>query len=213
MKTYEFLWIFMLVILLAVPASAARFPNAVEKRVVLNGQAGVLIGELFGLNSSSSHSVALQLGRGDAWAVYLLKQDTKEKLSNDNDGYPSRVNVMELLSSPVPSLAISPYWLDLGTRLPETKVGYYSFSSPFVPASLDREDSWTRLLRRLRTGPGWVDGAEIPFQRDFTSSDGIELCIKVFRVVYHPANRASKGYVATITTHSENGPPAPAVDP
>jgi hypothetical protein len=183
----------------------------VEKRIVLTGQAGVLIAELFGLNSSNSHSVALQLGRADSWAVYLLKQDTKEKLWNDNDGSPTRFNVMEL-SSPGPSLTIYPYWLDLGSQLPESKVGYYSFSSPFMSEILDKDDHWTRLLRRLKTEPGWDDSAEMPFQRYFTSLNGIELCIEVFSVVYYPANKISKGYIVTITAHLKNVSPALAAE-
>jgi len=208
MKMYKTPWIAALGVLVSATAYAARFPDAVEKRIVLTGPAAVSVAELFGLSPSSPHSVSLPLGRGDAWAVYLLKQDTEEKLWNDNEGSPARYNAMEMSYGPVPALAVSPYWLDLGTRLPETKAGYYSFGSPFMPAALDGEDPWTRLVRRLKAGPGWDENAQMPFRRRFASPDGVELCIEVFGVVQYPDNKARAGYIVTITTYVKNTAPS-----
>lgn len=207
MKTKQMFLVFLLSVFTSVSVSAARFPNAVEKKMVLTGPAAVSIAELFGLTSSVPSSTSLQLGRGDAWAVYLLKQDTKERLWND-EGAPPRINVVEFSSSPIPSLAISPYWLDLGTRAPDPKEDYYAFSSPFLSEKLDQDDSWTRLLRRLKTDPEWNSTAkgyfQVQFHRCFSSLDGIELCIEVFSFEDdEPHNFEKKmGHKVNITVHS-----------
>jgi hypothetical protein len=65
----------MLLLVGLCPALAARFPDAVEKKIVLVGGESASVAELFGLNGSQSASVSLPLGRMDAWAVYLLKNN------------------------------------------------------------------------------------------------------------------------------------------
>ena len=82
--------VFLFGTVLSMPLYAARFPGAIEKKIVITGKAAISIAELLGLSSSGPSSISLQLGRNDAWAVYLFKQDTKEKLWNDNNGSPAR---------------------------------------------------------------------------------------------------------------------------
>lgn len=84
--------------------NAVRFPNAVEKKIVLTGQSATTVAEIFGLNSSGSSFIPMQLGRNDDWAVYLLKHDTATPLMNDNEGVPSRFNQVMFTESPRPPL-------------------------------------------------------------------------------------------------------------
>lgn len=179
--------------------SAARFPNAVEKKIVIQGKNAVAVAKQFGMDTSKSSSLSLRLGRGDAWAVYLLKQDTKEPLSNDNEGSPQRYNKVEFSSSP-PSLAISPFWLDLGTRGPYPKPGFYSFSSPFLKANLKSDDPWIQILQILKVQPEWKQG-DHPFHRCFASDNGPELCMDVFIARDYTDNVETTGYAVTITVH------------
>lgn len=178
-------------------AFGARFPNAVEKKMVITGSAADAVAKLFGL---STH-ISLRLGRSDAWAVYLLKQDTNKKLWNDNNGSPERYNTIEYLSSKVSSLTIFPYWLDSGTRLPVPKTGYYSFSSPFLSEAFNQDDPWMKLLRRLQSDPAWNNAAKIPFLRCFLSCEEINICIEVTRCEDYPDNIKRTGNIVTITVH------------
>jgi hypothetical protein len=189
---------------LSMSVDGARFPNAIEKKIVLTGEAAISIAELFGLSSSGLSSISLQLGRNDAWAVYLLKQDTKEKIWNDNNGSPARYNTVEFSTYPTSSLTISPYWLDLGTQRPGGKVGYYSFSSPFISERLDLNDSWTQLLRRLMRESGWSSNASQQFQLCFTSLERIELCFLVLSAKDYTNNIERNGYRVVIEAHIYN---------
>ena len=156
----------MLLLVGLCPALAARFPDAVEKKIVLVG--------------GESASVSLPLGRMDAWAVYLLKKDTKVELTNDNEGSPPRLDVLEFSNTPIPSLTIQPYWLDLATRHPSPSVGFYSFSSPFISQELDQSDPWTQLVKRLKKQAQWNNGARTQYRRSFSFSNGASLAIEVF---------------------------------
>jgi len=191
--------ILVLALLVAMPAEGAKYPNAVEKQVVMTGAAAAAFAETLGMSSRGPSSLALQLGRGDAWAVYLLKQDTPEPLYNDNDGSPVRTNLVAFSPGPVATLTISPFWLDQGTRLPEPNPGYYSFGSPFLDESLDGNDPWTQLLRRLKQEPGWTVTAYRQFHRCFAPSDAPELCLDVYGIKDYPDNIEKNGYVIGIT--------------
>ena len=184
-----------------VPALAARAPDAVERRITLTGQAALAFGELFGLPPGAASNVSLRLGRGTAWMVYLLKQDTKERLWNDNEGSPPRYDVIELSPTPQPSITISPYWLDLATRLPYPEVGTYSFESPFLREDLPDSEPWTLLVKRLKASSEWNHGADTPFKRCFTSTDRVELCVRVLRTDDYPDNKKVSGYVALVEAH------------
>jgi hypothetical protein len=170
----------MLLLVGLCPALAARFPDAVEKKIVLVGGESASVAELFGFNGSQSASVSLPLGRMDAWAVYLLKKDTKVELTNDNEGSPPRLDVLEFSNTPIPSLTIQPYWLDLATRHPSPSVGFYSFSSPFISQELDQSDPWTQLVKRLKKQAQWDNGARTQYRRSFSFSNGASLAIEVF---------------------------------
>lgn len=183
------------------PAFAARAPDAVERRIILTGQAALSFGELFGLSPRAASNVSLRLGRATAWMVYLLKLDTKERLWNDNEGSPARYDVIELSPAPIPSLTISPYWLALGSRSPYPEVGSYSFESLFLREDLPDSEPWTRLVKRLKAGPGWDAAASTPFKRCFTSPDRVELCVSVLRKDDYPDNKKVSGYVVVIEAH------------
>jgi hypothetical protein len=185
----------------SVPAAAARAPDAVEKTITITGDAAASAAELFGLAPAGPSSVSLQLSRPDAWSVYLLKQDTKERIWDDV-GTPARYDTVRFSPAPVPSLSISLYWLDLGTRLPYQKVGYFSIDSPFLSEHLTEDGAWTQLVRRLKAKPGWNEAAAVQFRRCVTSSAGAELCIEVLRDEgYSDDNKPRTGHVAVVTAH------------
>jgi hypothetical protein len=186
--------------LLPMAASAARFPNAVEKTFVVTGEAATSLAALLGMSTSGSSSISLPLDKGVAWAVYLLKQDTKTPLYN-GDG-PPRWNRVAFSASPVPTLTLAPYWLDLATALPNSRPGYFSFSSSFIAADLKASEPWTQMLKRLKNEPGWNSKGFPQFARCFTSTDKTELCIAVYaNKDYTNDNVERDGYLEMITVH------------
>jgi hypothetical protein len=193
----------MLLLIGSCPGFAARFPNAVEKKIVLVGRESVPAAELFGLTGLQSASVSLSLGRMDAWAVYLLKKDAKVELTNDNEGSPPRLNVLAFSSSPAPSLIIQPYWLDLATQHPSPSVGYYSFSSPFISEVLDQRDSWTQLVKRLKKQAQFDNAARTQYRRSFSFANGASLTIEVFAEEDYANDK--HGHSVRITVHPEGG--------
>ena len=187
--------------LLPMTAFGARFPNAVKKTFAVTGHAATSVATLLGMSTSGSSSVSLPLDKGVAWAVYLLKQDTKTPLYN-GDG-PPRSNRVAFSSSPVPTLTLAPYWLDLATALPNSRPGYYSFSSPFIAQDLKSNDSWTQMLKRLKSEPGWDSKGFPQFQRCFTSADKTGICIAIYGNKDYINNVERDGYMETITIHSK----------
>jgi hypothetical protein len=180
--THRKLGMVLLPLLMLVPM--ARYPNAIEKTVVLKGGAAASVAGLFGL--SSSGSVSLPLSRSDGWAVYMLKQDTPERLLNDNNNQaPARYNVLEFSPSPTPSLRISPYWLDLETGAHSKPKPGYSFSSPLVPEKPDATNPWSVFLQRLKKEIPQAEwskmqkGEQLSIQRCFGFEENWELCIDV----------------------------------
>ncbi len=177
----------------ALPLVAAKFPTAVEKTIVLSGPSATTLAALFEL-SDAAPAVSLAMGRGTAWAIYLLKQDTPERLLNDNNGSPPRWDELRYSAGPVPTLTISPFWLDLGTALPSPQVGAYSFSGPFLPEKLEGDDPWTKLVRRLEKDPSWKKEGRQPFHRCFASTDGTEICLDVFKGQDYKDNKPIEGF-------------------
>ena len=174
-------------------ATAARFPNAIEKKIVLSGQDAVAIAELIGLSAKNKPELRLPLGPNDSWAVYLLKDDTPRKLLNSDDGMPERFNTITFSPSPSPSLTISPFWLDQGTALPNPEPGVYSFSSTSFPFADVERNSWGRQVtsaERTSWGPlvnamknikavDWKGGYR-KAERGFHFADGAELLIQLW---------------------------------
>ena len=187
--------------LLPMTASGARFPNAVEKTFALTGDAATSVATLLGMSTSGSSAVSLPLDKGVAWAVYLLKHDTKTPLYN-GDG-PPRSNRVTFSASPHPTLTLAPYWLDLATALPNSRPGYYSFSSPFIAADLKTTDPWTHMLQRLKNEPGWDSKGFPQFHRCFTSTDNTVLCVEVYANKDYTNNVERDGYMETITIRSK----------
>jgi hypothetical protein len=196
-----------------VPAFSARAPDAVERKITLTGQAALSFGELFGFASTAPSSDSMRLGRSTAWAVYLLKQDTTTQLWNDNEGSPARYDVVTFSPGPVPSITISPYWLDLATALPNTEAGAYELESPFVRDELPGSDPWTLLVKRLKASPGWSNAGSTPFDRCFTAPDRVELCMTVLRRDDCPANKRVSGYVVVIKAQVPDRQPSPTSEP
>jgi hypothetical protein len=188
-----------LTVLLPMTASGARFPNAVEKTFVITGDAAASLAQLLGMSTSGSSSISLPLDKGVAWAVYLLKQDTKTPIY---DGGPPRWNRVTFSASPFRTLTLAPYWLDLATALPNSRPGYYSFSSPFIAEDLKAHDPWSQMLKRLKNEPGWDSKAFPQFQRCFTSSDKTGICIAVYANKDYTDNVERNGYMEMITIHT-----------
>jgi hypothetical protein len=186
--------------LLPMTASGARFPNAVEKTFVVTGGAAASLATLLGMSTSGSSSVSLPLDKGVAWAVYLLKQDTKTPIYN-GDG-PPRWNRVTFSASPLPTLTLAPYWLDLATALPNARPGYYSFSSPFVAKDPKAQDPWTQMLKLLKKEPGWDSKGFPQFQRCFASTDKTGICVAVYANKDYTDNVERDGYMETITIHT-----------
>ena len=187
-------------ILTAMPACGARFPNAVEMSVTLTGDGAKAAAEMLGLAGPDAPPLSLRLGQGEAWAVYLLKQDTLEPLYND-EHMPPRFDAASFAATPVPSLTLGPYWLDLGTRLPEPLVGQFLVGSPFLPAALDGDDQWTRLLRRLKAEPGWSADTYPSIQRCYAADDRARLCIEAYGLKDYTDNVERDGYGARLVLH------------
>ena len=122
-------------------AEAARFPNAVERTITLQGESAVSLAKLLNLGPTGKPAARIQLGRHSAWAVYLLKQDLAKQISNPDDGMPDRFNDIGFSPASVPSLTIGPYWLDDGTGAPNRRKGRYSFLSPVIADSQPRNDA------------------------------------------------------------------------
>jgi hypothetical protein len=185
--------------LLPAPASGARFPNAVEKMFVVTGDAAASMARLLGISTSGSSSASLPLDKGVAWAVYLLKNDTKTPIYN-GDG-PPRWNRVTFSASPLPTLTLAPYWLDLATALPNSRPGYYSFSSPFIAEDPKANDPWSQMLKRLKNEPGWDRKGFPQFQRCFTSTNKAGICVAVYASKDYTDNVERDGYMEMITIH------------
>jgi len=179
--------------------SAARFPNAVEKTVVVTGDAATSLAALLGMSTSGSSSISLPLDKGVAWAVYLLKQDTNPPIYS-GDG-PPRWNRVTFSPFPVPTLTLAPYWLDLATALPNSRPGYFSFSSSFIAKDFKANNPWTQMLKRLKNEPGWNSKGFPQFSRCFTSSDKAEICVAVYANKDYTNNVERDGYLEMITIH------------
>ncbi len=179
-------------------AFAARAPDAVEKAIEFAGPEAKALGSFFGVTLSDRRFVTLRLGRGDEWAIYLLKHDTHDQLWNDNVGMPERYNTVEFLESGA-GFVISPYWLNLGTRLPKPETGAYSFGSPFLAQGGAGDEPWRAILGRLKAEPGWDLNKQIQWTRCFTASDTSKMCIDVYADDSYIGRQRIVGNVIVIT--------------
>jgi hypothetical protein len=152
------------------------------------------------MSTAGSSKVSLPLDKGVAWAVYLLKQDTKTPIYNGDA--PPRSNRVTFSAFPRPTLTLEPYWLDLATALPNSRPGHYSFSSPFIAGDLSRSDSWTQIVRRLKKEPGWDSKGFPQFQQCFTSENKTGICVAVYSSKDYTNNVERNGYMEMITIHS-----------
>lgn len=204
-RTLKFLVALAAAVLFCDHAAAARFPNAVERSFTLHGEAARSAAGWLGLDAGRAGSLSFRLGRGEAWAIYLLKQDTPEPLSNDNKGSPPRHNTLAYESSPkTPKLTLGPFWLDLGTRGPQPLPGTYSFSSGFLPAALEGDDAWVTLARRLRSDPAWSSGARPQLSRCVADDLRVELCLEIYPAHDYEADR--DGHVVGFTIRRTDNP-------
>ncbi len=81
-------------------ASAARYPNAVEKTFVVTGDAATSLAALFGMPTTGASSVSLELDKGVTWAIYLLKQGTKRPFTKATDRRAGIASHFPLLRAP-----------------------------------------------------------------------------------------------------------------
>lgn len=111
---------------------AARFPNAIEKTFVLEGNGTIELANLLLIQTKKNQEVVIELGRSDSWAVYLLKQDAKDVLNNSDNRMPLRENILKFTFSENPKVEIGKYWLDQGSSLPNPRPNVYSFSTDWL---------------------------------------------------------------------------------
>lgn len=178
-------------------AEAARFPNAIERVVEVSGEEIKLLAEVLGLDKSNPKA-SLGLAESDAWAIYLLKQDTKTPLSNSKD-QPQRFNTIEYSEDGIPSLKIGSFWLDLATSLPNSKPGSYSFTSHYVDASSEKNDDWFRAFEKLSLSETWVKikaphSGDIAYQKVFNSKDGASINLIVVHAKDYTRSEGTLSY-------------------
>ncbi len=176
-------------------ALAARMANAVEQTVILAGPEASEAARFLGLGADKPE-IDLPLGRTDSWAVYLLKQDTREPLLNDNNGSPPRCN--RIAFSGRDRLSISPFWLDLSTQLPERLPGQFAFTSPFIPEEGDSGGPWRKILKKTAglKSEKWAPGARTG--RCFRC-EGASLCVEaICAPQYQDNGKTVKGYLVRI---------------
>jgi hypothetical protein len=161
-------------------AAGARFPNAVERTMVLRGENVASFARLLGIDTSGRSAVQVRLNKYVAWAVYLLKRDTPKELSNWDQGMPERFNQVEFSPSAPPTLAIGPYWLDEATRLPNSRKGCFSFQSPSITLPGPDGDAWARLIAAVRGEPSWDPDSRVAYRRSFPLADGARLELQVW---------------------------------
>jgi len=183
-------------------AAGARFPDAVERTFTLHGDAARTAAAWFGLDPAREGAVSLRLGRGDAWAVYLLKLDTPERLWNDNDGSPPRIDTISYRPTPSPELTLGTFWLDLGTGLPNARPGSYSFASGFLPATLAGDDPWLVVARHLRPEPASHPTSDPQMRPCVADDHGVELCLALQPMHDYAADRDGHAVVVTIRDQS-----------
>lgn len=111
---------------------------------------------------------------------------------------PERYNTVELLESGA-GFVVSPYWLDLGTRLPKPQSGAYSFGSPFLAEGGSDEEPWRALLRRLKAESGWDAGKQIQWERCFTATDTSKMCLDVYAADNYVGTQRIMGNLIVIT--------------
>ena len=189
-------------LMLPQPAFAARAPDAVECTIEFQGLASRDFAALLGL-SQKHPEIVLTLSEGTSWAVYLLKKDTPTPLYN-MDGQPRRRNKIRFVEGPQPHLSIGPFFQDLGTALPYSKPGNYSFSTETVDDSLRGSETTSKLLRDWKAMSGWKNppqkspGKEI-FRRSFLAKDGTEAEVQVFSTQTYPNNVPTWGYLISLS--------------
>ena len=179
----------------ASPALAARMANAVEQTIILTGPEASQAARFLGLGADKPE-ISLPLGRADSWAVYLLKQDTREPLLNDNNGSPPRFN--RLAFSGRDTLSISPFWLDLSTQLPQRRPGQFAFTSPFIPKQGDSGGPWREILKHTAGCKleKWSPGARTG--RCFRCEGG-SLCVEALCALQYQDNGETvEGYLVRI---------------
>lgn len=168
---------------------AARAPNAVECSITIEGSPSREMATLFGLDAKHP-ALELTLSENTAWAVYLLKHDTTTPLAN-SDGQPKRRNSLRFRDGRPPSLSVETFFQDLGTALPYSKPGYFSFTSENVEESLSGGTVTSKLLKKWKGMDGWKvspqksSGDEV-FRRSFLGNDGTEVSVQVFTVLTYP---------------------------
>jgi hypothetical protein len=176
----------LLAVLIAAPASGARFPDAVKKSINLTGEAAISAAHLLGLPTSEPNSRALPLSGNDTWAIYISEHGRDEHLKDSRE-LPPAETTFEFVREPAPMLTISPWWLDLTKRYPESDPGAFSLDSPLMTFGANADDPWMPILWLLSRQPEWhAEKQAAPhaprYKRCFTDPRGTELCIAVLNM-------------------------------
>ncbi|MDR2212127.1 MAG: hypothetical protein LBE21_00675, partial [Pseudomonadales bacterium] len=202
------------------PLDPIHFPDAVEKEVILRGNAATTLADWFGLYAPGS--VFLPLSRNNSWAIYLLKKNSAQPLQNA-DGMPTWYNRLTYSTAPLAALSLSPYWLDLSTTGAK-KEQAYAFNSTFIPTEPDEthaDNPWRQLLLRLRKETpraqwsameqNWQQPQQPPLavRRYFESGETLELCIELSAVTEWGPNGPQEGYSLTLTAREQKPGAAP----
>jgi len=128
----------LLLILISLPAMAARFPNSFPKTYTVEGATAVEWVKLLGLDPSREYQLKLQLHPMEAHAQALAEgKDTNEGPAFNQIRYDPKLQ----------KLTLSGTWLDQMTGSNQEKQPRFTFSSGVMGEDLSNAGAWTELLR------------------------------------------------------------------
>jgi hypothetical protein len=166
------------------PTQGARYPNAVEKQVVFKGQSAREIAELLRLDLHAKSEAAYRLHPMNAWALHLLLDPHAAGVPDQEAK--ARNNIIRYDPLPEPNLRIGDYWLDTTTGSSYPHSPRYVFSSRFIDAQAQGDDSWTALLAspkiKAKTKP--LDRktyGQVLFEQTIRSEDSRTFQLKIFQ--------------------------------
>lgn len=123
---------------------AARFPNAVSKKIIFQGKAAQEIAALLGLDLNKPSELKLRLHSSNEWAVYL--RDTPNPDATSHNIERPRYNLIKYNPS-TQQLSIEGDWLDTQTSSSPSKPRF-SFGSPFISESNLSVAGWEEILKK-----------------------------------------------------------------
>ncbi len=134
---------FFLILLSASSVMAAKFPNAVAKKIIFKGKEAQEIAALLGIDPINAWDKRLRLHSSNEWAVYL--RDTPQPNAASSAVERPRYNTISYVPNPA-YLSIEGDWLDSNTGSSPSQPRFL-FSSPFIPEG-GTLPGWDILLKR-----------------------------------------------------------------